>query len=513
MPARFSTGTIDVTTPAVAAAPFGLVIVAKRREDDLVIEVSSTLTGHDIDVVLGGRALESAIAANASANHHGGRRTLLARYDQASDTLTTHPVTLTAGSPCFLLPKYDRVATITFEGYGSLDDGFGNLDHEALKLPSGFVKDMFGGFGMTYELRFIIDEIERAGHFTHLAFSEQPATGGEGTTAHLSYGAFDTWRRAIRRSHDRAVQFGNRAKREYLRSAVADELGIAPPATPPGLDPAGLADLVLTALNLQGRQAPVSAAMDMVRGVRRDRKALKAAGSELLELNREIELLTLEDLIVRLEAHMAKRHNEAFWQAFLSDNPFIIRLAFGLPIAVFGEQVAAGGVKFNGSGGKIADYLLRSGAYGNMAIVEIKTPDTDLVRKKHYRGGVHAPDKELAGAVTQVLDQRYQLQMEINNKKAASRQFDVFSYAIQGLIIAGRDMDDADHRKSFELFRNGLKDVTIVTFTELLTKLKALHAFLTSDPAAGPTVAGPPATPAGGATSAQSPILTPTLTP
>lgn len=85
----------------------------------------------------------------------------------------------------------------------------------------------------------------------------------------------------------------------------------------------------------------------------------------------------------------------------------------------------------------------------------------------------------MAGAVTQILDQRYQLQMEINNRKAASGQHDVFTYAIQGLVIAGRDLDDSDHRKSFELFRNGLKDVTIITFSELLHKLKALHAFLT----------------------------------
>ena len=504
MPARFSTGTIHVTRPASAAPPLGLQIVAKRLEDDLVIEVTGTPTGYDIDVVLGGRSLASANAADPSAKHQAGHRTLLARYDQPSDMLTTQPVTLTAGSPYFLLAKYDQVATITFEGCGSLDDGFGNLDYEALKLPSGFVSDMFGGFGTTYELRFIIDEMERAGQFTHLAFSKQPRTGGANTTAHLTYGAFDTWRRAIRRSHDRAVQFGNRAKREYLRGAVAGELGITPAATRPGLDPASLADSVLTALSLPGRQAPVPAARDVVRGLRQDRKALKAAGSELLELNREIELLTLEDLIARLEAHMGRRHNEAFWQTFLSDNPFIIRLAFGLPIAVFGEQVAMGGVKFDGSGGKIADYLLRAGAYGNMAIVEIKTPDTDLVRKRPYRGGVHAPDDEVAGAVTQVLDQRYQLQMEINSKKVASRQFDVFTYAMQGLVIAGHDIDDGDQRKSFELFRNGLKDVTIVTFTELLMKLKALHTFLTSDPPAGSTVAAAPAPPAGGPTATQS---------
>lgn len=103
------------------------------------------------------------------------------------------------------------------------------------------------------------------------------------------------------------------------------------------------------------------------------------------------------------------------------------------------------------------------------------------MRAKAYRGGVHAPDAEIAGAVSQVLDQRYQLQMEINNKKAASGQHDVFSYAIQGLVIAGRDIEDADQRKSFEIFRNNLKDVTVITFSELLMKLKALHAFLTKD--------------------------------
>lgn len=71
--------------------------------------------------------------------------------------------------------------------------------------------------------------------------------------------------------------------------------------------------------------------------------------------------------------------------------------------------------------------------------------------------------------------------MEINNKKAASGQYDIFTYALQGLVIAGRDIDHADQRKSFELFRNGLKDVMVIKFTELLMKLKALHAFLTKD--------------------------------
>lgn len=482
MPGRnYSSGTINITTPTPAPASLGLQVSAHRLEDDLVIEVTSTATGYDMEIVLRGRAHAAAVAANLTANFQAGHRQLLARYDSAADTMETHPTTLTVGSPYFLHPKYEVLQTVKFEGHGNLDDGFGNFDIEVLTMPPGFVKDIFAGFGATYDMRFIIDELERTGGFTELVLSEYLHSSVSGTTAHIVYGTFDKWRRAINRSHRRAVLFGNSAKRDYLRTALATELSLAAQPSPTGLNPADLADAMLSALSLPGRQPPVAAATDVVRAVRQNRSGLKAREAELLALNREIELLTLEELIARLEEHMAKKHNEAFWQKFLSDNPFIIRLAFGLPIAIFGEQVAVGGVKFNGTGGKIADYLLRAGAYGNMAIIEIKRPDSKLVAAKPYRGGVFAPDKEIAGAVNQVLDQRYQLQMEINNKKAASGQFDIFTYALQGLVIAGRDIDDSDQRKSFELFRNGLKDVTVITFSELLMKLKALHAFLTKD--------------------------------
>lgn len=476
---NYSSGTINITTPTPAPARLGLQLSATRLEDDLVIQVTSTATGYDMEIVLRGRAYAAAVAANLTANFQAGHRQLLARYDRAADTIETYPMTLTVGSPYFLHPKYDVLKTINFEGHGCLDDGFGNFDIEVLTMPPGFVKDIFAGFGANYDLRFIIDELERAGGFTELVLSQYLHSSAYGTTAHIVYDAFDKWRRAIKRSHSRALLFGNSAKRDYLRVVLASELGLTAQPSRTGLKPADLADSVLSALSLPGRQPPVAAASDVVKAVRKNRSGLKAREAELLALNREIELLTLEELIARLEEHMAKKLNEAFWQKFLSDNPFIVRLAFGLPIAIFGEQLAVGGVKFDGTGGKIADYLLRAGAYGNMAIIEIKKPDSKLMSAKPYRGGVYAPDKEIAGAVNQVLDQRYQLQMEINNKKVASGHFDIFTYAIQGLVIAGRDIDDADQRKSFELFRNGLKDVTVITFSELLMKLKALHAFLT----------------------------------
>jgi hypothetical protein len=146
---------------------------------------------------------------------------------------------------------------------------------------------------------------------------------------------------------------------------------------------------------------------------------------------------------------------------------------------LFRDQVAVGGTKFDGSGGKIADFVMKAGLYGNLAIIEIKTPQTDLVEARAYRDEVHAPTRHLSGAVTQVADQRYKLQMDIKQKKVDSRQFDVFTYGITCVVIAGRDPGDEAKRKSFEVFRSSLKDVTVITFDELLVKLQSLHQFLT----------------------------------
>ena len=72
-------------------------------------------------------------------------------------------------------------------------------------------------------------------------------------------------------------------------------------------------------------------------------------------------------------------------------------------------QVSVGGRKFTGGGDNVSDFAVRAAASGNLALIEIKTPDMVLVEATEYRGELHAPSRELSGAVNQVLDQRYQL--------------------------------------------------------------------------------------------------------
>ncbi|WP_341203127.1 Shedu immune nuclease family protein [uncultured Sphingomonas sp.] len=455
-----------------------LYAVAKRTDDDLGINLIRTGEIYGLQVDLSPKAIERAVAANPAFDVDKVSYEL-ARYDPETVTLTTYPLNLVSDSRYFLTPKYRKVRSIAFEGHGNVFAGPGDVSLEFPDLPLGFVRDMFAGFGVNYEYRFIIEQLERTASASAVVMSEYFESKIDDDVVHLTYDTFDRWRRALRRSHNTAVSFANRSKSVYLRGQVEKELGLVSGAHVAASSLDELANEMTEVLALPGRRRPLSAATAAIASARSGSGKLAAGeAAELLDLNREIELLTLEQLIARLEGHLASNHNEAFWQRFFTDNPFILRLAFGLPIAIFGEQVAVGGTKFDGSGGKIADYVVKAGHFGNLAIVEIKTPQTPLLETGAYRGEVHAPTKHLSGAITQALDQRYQLQTSINDRKISSGVFDVFSFAMQGLVIAGRDPTGPAERKSFELFRNGLKDVTVVTFDELLAKLRALHEFL-----------------------------------
>ncbi len=170
----------------------------------------------------------------------------------------------------------------------------------------------------------------------------------------------------------------------------------------------------------------------------------------LLELNREIEVVTLEALIDRLKVMLAKKLKESEWQMFFSENTFVLRLAFGLPIMMVGDQISVGGWKFSGGGGKISDFVLKAAASGNAALIEIKTPETVLLEATPYRRDLHAPGRALSGAVNQVLDQRYQLQKNIQSLKDTSDIRDIETYAVQGLVIAGRTPETKAKLKSLE---------------------------------------------------------------
>ena len=199
---------------------------------------------------------------------------------------------------------------------------------------------------------------------------------------------------------------------------------------------------------------------------------------KLAKLRGDIELVTLEALITRYEGMLGGNLVEGRWQEFFNENPFILNMAFGYPVIKVRDQASVGGRKLSGDGEKITDFLVKNSLTNNTALFEIKTPQTPILNKTPLRDGVYTPSADLSGSINQALDQKYQFQKQIAQIKDNSRLYDIESYAVHCCLVIGKTPEGDDRKKSFELFRRNSKDVEIVTFDELLEKLKQLSAFL-----------------------------------
>ncbi len=202
---------------------------------------------------------------------------------------------------------------------------------------------------------------------------------------------------------------------------------------------------------------------------------------KLLKLKNELELVSLEVLIRQYEKNLSRNFSETHWQKLFLENPFILSLTFGYPTIRIQDQAFVGGRKVSGAGDAISDFLSRNALTNNTCLFEIKKPSSKLLNEREYRKGLYSPASELAGAVTQLSDQIYEWQKGIATTKENSRIYDIETFAVHGVLVIGITPCESDRIKSFELFRHNSKNIHVITFDELLEKLKQLHKFLSDD--------------------------------
>lgn len=449
------------------------------------------LTGHDdeatITYTLSNERAEAAVEAGADYEPHQCNTALL-HVAPCQDRVVLLPKNTLPGDRNFLQPKYRQLKAIILEDFDYFPFGPPNWEGEdevwefLEALPTGFVRDPEYGLGLLKELDRVVAAIEAVPGVTTLVLRKGGTSALLGDTYVLSYREFEALRLGLGRIHRRALMDARLDKAILTHNTL---LTARDPVRFPERSRPYRPDAIfrtISATALKGAAVSVDDGLAAIKVVAAARKPLaEAAQPALLELQHQIELLTLEDLIAKMRDLLDKRLSEDVWQAFFVDNPFVLSLAFGLPIVAVGNQVSVGGRKFSGKGEKVADFLHRNELTDNLVVVEIKTPTTKLFARA-YREGVHPPSAELAGAITQVLDQRLQLQKNIAAKKEASRRWDIESYVVKCLVIVGRgpSEDEPDLRKSLELFRNSLADVLVVTYDELAWKLEHLHRFLTA---------------------------------
>ena len=348
-------------------------------------------------------------------------------------------------------------------------------------LPSGFVKDFAYGLGLVKDYRFIIDAIKQIPQIKHLVISCEKETGISEDFYTLSFNHYDSIRRAVNRIRSRQQVEGLKDKKILAHNSLLTVLD--PKKFPEQTRPYKKDTIVKLISSGSKSPMPLSTA-DQNAAIRlvdqNKREIAQKAPQQLLQLRKDIEVVTLEVLIAKYTEMLAKHLSEARWQELFNENPFILNLAFGYPVIKIQDQAHVGGRKLSGSGETITDFLVKNGISNNAALFEIKTPDAPLLNKKPYRANLHTPSSDLAGAINQMLDQRNKFQKEVAALKESSRISNLESYAVHGVLVIGTTPRDIEQQKSFELFRGNSKDITIITFDELLEKLKLLHGFLAS---------------------------------
>jgi len=176
--------------------------------------------------------------------------------------------------------------------------------------------------------------------------------------------------------------------------------------------------------------------------------------------------------------------NEDFWQQFFETHPWILQTAFSAAVFMLDGETYLGGkrpVGRQGKGGVATDFLFADDTTKSFAVVEIKTPGAQLVGPR-YRGAgddgfeneVYAMHAELSGGIVQA---RNQIAVAVEDfQSVLGKGYEELNRVHpKGVLVIGSASALGQRQKdSFNQFRHALHSLTVITFDELLKRLKLL---------------------------------------
>ena len=173
-------------------------------------------------------------------------------------------------------------------------------------------------------------------------------------------------------------------------------------------------------------------------------------------------------------------NDENFWQRIFKKNPYYLSSIAPSILQVICDQAYMGTKSINNTGASIADFVYEQGI-DNVCIFEIKTPETTLVEYDKYRTNVYSPSNELISAVVQAKEQKDSFMKSYYSNKGKSAEQGIFFSAFDPkcyLILGNACKLNETQLKSFNLFRNELRNVEIITYDELVLKIENLYNLL-----------------------------------
>jgi hypothetical protein len=181
---------------------------------------------------------------------------------------------------------------------------------------------------------------------------------------------------------------------------------------------------------------------------------------------------SLRALAEALAGAINESHGESWWQDFIKGN--ILLMQQGYIKAIEKLNVVLGRTKF-------PDFALV--AHDNyLDILEIKRPDSSMLKEDPGRGNFYW-DPEMNKAIIQTenyIESVSQHGHALRSYLKDNHDLDVKTLRPRGIILAGdaRHFDTQKKRDDFRLLSQGIKNITFLTYDELLTRLNNYIAVL-----------------------------------
>lgn len=202
----------------------------------------------------------------------------------------------------------------------------------------------------------------------------------------------------------------------------------------------------------------------------------KLSREQLSNLDNLVNVTNIKSLLKEVKDNK-NNYNEEFWQQKFQEYPWILSQIFSCPFIQIGKKFYCGGKEDDDKGGVKGDLMYKNKITGSIAFIEIKTPKDNLIIGKQYRGDedgkenvIYSMNPEITGSVNQVLNQKkiYLKTFGDNTEK------DKYIDNTKCILIIGITPKNKDEIKSFELYRNSLREVEIITYNELFYRIKSI---------------------------------------
>ena len=195
-------------------------------------------------------------------------------------------------------------------------------------------------------------------------------------------------------------------------------------------------------------------------------------------LHQKLSLAQMCQLANTIEKHL-DCSDEKKWQLFFHKHQWILEQLFFVPMCYFFKEIPTGDPGANHKGGNDIDFGLLHELSSELALVEIKPPTAKLIgSSKPYRNNVYEIDTEVTNGVLQVLNGRMESIIKYGPHPDKISKHPAFQPKCILLIGRYDSLDDDDKRRSFTLYRESISGVEIITYDELLLRIKSIIKLL-----------------------------------